>query len=418
MFICNLHFNCINIQQYNILSLEHIKLQKQTFMHNSSRLNNLSITVDITPLRGEKTGIGNYVQYTLKFLLSHYEDLNINAISFGFHKFQNNSQEIVQSLNRHTHIPIPTRVLYKWWQYFNYPRIDNLINDNSILHFTNYYLPPLRNRKTVLTIYDLSFLTNPQWVNAKIINLFQPTILNSAQRATHIITCSEKSKKDIETLLGIPEEKISVAYPGFDENIFYPISKQEAQQHIEKHYRISPPFILFVGTIEERNNIIGLLKIYEKIYQQIPHKLVLVGKKGFGAEDIFVEMRNMKCADKIIYLNYIQNHADLRWFYNSADLFIFPSFDEGFGIPPLEAMACGCPVIVSNQGALPEVVGSKGIAIHPRDVDCFVETTLKILSDIQILNEIRQNCTLQARNFSWAKTAQTHYEVYKKLEEI
>lgn len=387
-------------------------------MYNSSKLNNLIVTIDITPLRGEKTGIGNYVHYTLKFLLANYRNIMINAISLGLHSFQKDSQEIINKLNNYTHIPIPVRILYKWWGYFNYPRIDNLIRDNSIFHFTNYYLPPVRNRKTVLTIYDLSFLTIPQWVSSQIKNLFQTTILNSAQKASHIITCSEKSKKDIEILLGTPEEKISVAYPGFDENIFYPIDKKEAQQHIERHYHISSPFILFVGTIEERKNIIGLLKVYEKIYKQIPHKLVLIGRKGFGADNILLEMQNMKCADNVIYLNYVQNHTDLRWFYNSAELFIFPSFDEGFGIPPLEAMACGCPVIVSNQGALPEVVGPKGIVIHPQDIDCFAETALNILSNEETLNEMKQNSVLQAKNFSWLHTAQIHYEVYKKLEEI
>ncbi len=387
-------------------------------MYTSSKLNNLTVTIDITPLRGEKTGIGNYVHYTLKFLLANYNNLMINAISLGFHPFQEDSQEIIQRLNNHTHIPIPVRILYKWWRYFNYPQIGDLSRDSSILHFTNYYLPPVRNRKTVLTIYDLSFLTNPQWVSPKIISLFQPIILNSAQKATHIITCSEKSKKDIEILLGTSDKKISVAYPGFDENIFYPIDKQEAQQYIERHYHISPPIILFVGTIEERKNITGLLNIYEKICQQIPHKLVLIGRKGFGADNILLDMQNMKCANHIIYLKYVQNHADLKWFYNSADLFIFPSFDEGFGIPPLEAMACGCPVIVSNQGALPEVVGQNGITIHPQDIECFVETVLNILANEEKSNEMRKNSILQAKNFSWSKTAQVHYEVYKKMEEI
>lgn len=387
-------------------------------MHNLSDLNNLSVTIDITPLRGEKTGIGNYIHYTIKYLMSEYSDLKINGISFGLHKFQKDSQKIVGRLQKNKHIPIPVKILYKWWEYFNYPRIDHFLRDNSIFHFTNYYLPPIYNKKTVLSIYDLSFLTNPQWVSPQIINLFQPSIMNSAQRATHIITCSEKTKKDIEVLIDISPQKISVSYPGFDETIFHLLDKEKAQNYIDTHYHIKSPFILFVGTIEERKNIIGLLRIYEKIHHQIPHKLVLIGKKGFHADDIFLEMQRLECSDKIVYLNYIQDHTELKWFYNSADLFVFPSFDEGFGIPPLEAMACGCPTIVSNQGALPEVVGNKGITIDPHDIDKFAETILTILYDRNTLNDMVTNSISQANKFSWVKTAQSHFEVYKKLGEI
>ncbi|HOQ33099.1 MAG TPA: glycosyltransferase family 1 protein [Candidatus Hydrogenedens sp.] len=384
-------------------------------MYNLSDLKNLSVAIDITPLRGEKTGIGNYVHYTLKYLLSEYNDLQINGFSFGLHQFQKDSHEIVKKLHRNRHIPIPTRVLYKWWKHFNYPRIDYFLKDISILHFTNYYLPPIQNKNTVLSIYDLSFLTNPQWVSPQIINLFKPFILSSAQRATHIITCSKRSKKDIEALLGISSQKISVAYPGFDDTIFLPIDKEKAQNYLEKHYHISPPFILFVGTIEERKNITGLLNIYEKIHRQIPHKLVLIGKKGFYADKILLKIQKLECSDKIVYLNYIQDHTELKWFYNSADLFVFPSFDEGFGIPPLEAMACGCPTIVSNQGALPEVVGTRGITINPQDIDSFAEIILNILSDKKMLNDMVSNSILQAKNFSWIKTAESHFKVYKEL---
>ncbi|MCA1902564.1 MAG: glycosyltransferase family 4 protein [Candidatus Hydrogenedens sp.] len=387
-------------------------------MNNTSHLKNICVTVDITPLRGEKTGIGNYIHYTLKFLLLNYKDLIINGISFGVHKFQNDSYEIVHKLEKHIHIPVPVRILYNWWNICRYPNIGTLLKNNSILHFTNYYLPPIYHNKTVLSIYDLSFLTCPQWVSPQIINLFKPTIFPSAQRATHIITCSEKSKKDIETLLNIPSEKISVSYPGYDDTIFHPLDKEKAQLYIEKHYQIKSPFILFVGTIEERKNVSGLLNIYEKVQNNIPHRLVLIGKKGFHANEILSKIQQMKCSDKIIYLNYINNHSELKWFYSSADMFIYPSFDEGFGIPPLEAMACGCPVIVSNQGALPEVVGHKGITIHPQDIDNFAEAITTLLSDKNKYNNMITNSILQAKNFSWSKSAKSHYEVYKKLDEI
>ncbi len=406
-------------QHYNILSLKHNKLQSSLFMNIITNDSQISVIIDLTPLRGEKTGIGNYIHYTLKHLLSNYNDLLITGLSFGFHKFQEDSLEIIQQIKRHIHYPLPVRILYKWWKYISKPKIDFLIKDVSLFHFTNYYLPPInKSKKTVLTIYDLSFLTHPQWVSPKIIHLFKPTIFNSAQKATHIITCSEKSKTDISTILNIPPEKVTVSYPGIDKSIFHPVDKEESHHYLKKNYSIKLPYILFVGTIEERKNITGLLTIYEKIHKQIPHHLVLIGKKGYQSEKILSQIQTMESSHKILYLDYIKNHTELKWFYNSADLLIFPSFDEGFGIPPLEAMACGCPTIVSNQGALPEVVGPDGIAIHPQDFDQFSTTIINILSDKELHNNLKQRSIKQAEKFDWAITARTHYEVYKKLESI
>lgn len=387
-------------------------------MNHSLLSKNISVAIDTTPLCGDKTGIGNYVHYLLKFLLSDMFDLTIHGISFGLHKFQIDSLELIQQLKHNTRIPIPVRILYKWWRYFDFPKIDSWTSDIDIFHFTNYYLPPIYSAKTVLSVYDLSFLTTPQWVSPQITNLFKPTITHSVQKATRIITCSEKSKIDIQNFLNVPGEKISVAYPGIDKAIFYPIEKEEAQNYIKKHYNLKLPFLLFVGTIEERKNIIGLLNIFDKIYKEIPHYLVLIGKKGFKSDEIFSKIQDMESRDRIFYLDYIRDHSELRWFYNTADLFVFPSFEEGFGIPPLEAMACGCPVIVSNQGALPEVVGSTGIKIYPDDINTFSNTILEILNNTEMSKNLRKEGLIQSNKFTWDKTAKVHYEVYKELAEL
>ncbi len=387
-------------------------------MNDSLISENISVAIDTTPLCGDKTGIGNYVHYLLKFLLSDMFNLNIYGISFGLHKFQKDSLELIQQLKHNTRIPIPVRILYKWWKYFNFPKIDRWISDIDIFHFTNYYLPPIHSAKMVLSVYDLSFLTTPQWVSPQIINLFKPTITRSVQKATRIITCSEKSKIDIQKFLNVSREKIYVAYPGIDKTIFYPVEKEEAQDYIHNHYNLKFPFLLFVGTIEERKNVIGLLNIFEKIYKQIPHCLVLIGKKGFKSDEVFSKIQDMKCRDRIFYLDYIQDHSELRWFYSATDLFVFPSFEEGFGIPPLEAMACGCPVIVSNQGALPEVVGPTGIIISPDDIDTFSTTILEILNNKEMSENLRKEGLMQSNKFTWEKTAKVHYEIYKELAKL
>lgn len=379
--------------------------------------NLLKVTMDITPLRGNKTGVGNYVHYLLKFLLQTYPNLVIQGLSFGFHRFSNETKELIHKLKLKKHIPVPTRIFISLWKVFPIVNLDTLIQLYDVYHATNYYLPPLRKTKSVLTIYDLSFIKTPQYADKKIYKLFAPTIKSSAYRATRIITCSNYSKKDIIELLNIPEEKIVVAYPGFDTSIFFPSDKEESRKLIKTKYNIDKPFLLFIGTIEERKNVIGLLDIFNMTAKQIPHYLVIIGKKGHNWDSIRDHYQKLPNADSVIFIDYLTNHSDLRHFYNSADLFIFPSFDEGFGMPVLEAMASGCPVISSNRGALPEVVGDEGISLDPEDLEAFSDKIIQLLNSPSLYDKMRNYYLQQASKFNWTETAKIHYETYIKIAE-
>ncbi|MCX8065711.1 MAG: glycosyltransferase family 4 protein [Candidatus Hydrogenedentes bacterium] len=374
----------------------------------------MKIIVDITPLRGQKSGIGNYLYYTLKYLIKNVRDIDLIGFSLGIRKFSDDSLDLLKKFRKSIIIPFPTSPLYYYWNFVSFPKVDFILPSAEVYHATNYYLPPT-SKKCVLSIYDLSFLKSPALANQKIVSLFSKKIKKHAHIANHIITCSEYSKQEITTLLNIPPEKISVAYPAVDKTIFYLAEKHKSFEKLWEKYRIPTPYVLFVGTIEERKNVDGLLDIFRTISTKLPHYLLIIGKKGSSFNKVYEKIKTLKNPDKVIIVDYIEKHSDLRLFYNCADLFIFPSIDEGFGIPVLEAMACGCPVLSSNKGALPEVIGKGGITHDPLDIEGFANKALQVLCDVSEKERIIQYGFQQVEKFSWENTAKKHYEIYKKV---
>ncbi len=375
---------------------------------------NLKIIIDITPLRGKRTGIGNYLFYTLKYLLFQIEEIEYISFSTGIKKFAPDAVELLAKIKRHINIPLPTSLLYKYWNKFSSPHLDIVLPSAHLYHATNYYLPPLKV-KSIISIYDLSFLKNVCDSNKKIASLFTPKIYISTQTANHIITCSNYSKAEITKLLGVPSEKITVAYAGIDKSIFYPSEKESSLKELAQKYLIPSPFILFVGTIEERKNIEGLINIFAHILDKLPHYLVIVGKKTPYFQKMATKISALKKPEKVIIIDYVDRHSDLRLFYNSADAFVFPSLEEGFGIPVLEAMACGCPVVSSNKGALPEVVGNGGVTHDPNDIEGFAHKVIRVLTHSKESQRLIQWGLQQSQNFTWEATAKIHCEIYKKV---
>ena len=187
--------------------------------------------------------------------------------------------------------------------------------------------------------------------------------------------------------------------------------------NLKRRYNIDSQFILYVGNVESRKNVSLLIKsIYKLKKQGIKHKLVIIGARGFGFKQINELVIELKLSDEVIFTGYIPDE-DLVKFYNAADLFVFPSLYEGFGLPPLEAMACGCPVIVSNTSSLPEVVGNAGILIDPHDFDALAEEMYQILTNNDLKQNLSKKSVTRAKLFSWEKTARETWKVYEKVLE-
>lgn len=277
--------------------------------------------------------------------------------------------------------------------------------------FLNY------NVKKVLTIHDLTPILFPKTHTKQTVQLWNPTLKLIKNKIDIIIADSNNTKNDCIKYLGIPEERIKVICLAPNE-IFTPQkNKEKLRSYLQNKFDLNFPFILSVGTLEKRKNIPNLLKAFYKLKKTDKnHKLVIVGGKGWRYEGIFDYLCKLNLEKDVIFTGYISDE-DLFKFYNTADLFVYPSLYEGFGLPPLEAMACGCPVITSNTSSLPEVIGDAGIMIDPTDSDALFDAIHRILNDDDLKAELSKKSLQRAKMFSWKKTARETWKVYEKVLE-
>jgi glycosyltransferase involved in cell wall biosynthesis len=288
------------------------------------------------------------------------------------------------------------------------------------VHWYNQITPFLFNReiKKVLTLHDLTPILFPE-MHTRETNLTWKSSLNFIKNRTNIVICdSISTKNDCIKLLKIPEKRLKVVPLSADEQ-YKPIkNKEQINDELKLKYNIDYPFILFVGTLEKRKNVPTLIRSFYKLKKsKLNHKLVIVGGRGWKYTKIFDLIEELNLQKDVIFTDYVSDEYLVK-LYNAADLFVYPSLYEGFGLPPLEAMACGCPVITSNTSSLPEVVGDAGIMIDPNDVDSLTDSMLKILTD----NELREDMSIKslerASIFSWKKTARETWDAYEEVLEL
>ncbi|NKQ39724.1 MAG: glycosyltransferase family 4 protein, partial [Methanosarcinales archaeon] len=271
----------------------------------------------------------------------------------------------------------------------------------------------LKNQKKIITVHDtipfyfpnmFDFMTRYRY---KI--LFSRTLKNSDK----IIADSYNTKQDLIKHFKIPEKKIKVIHLAANEN--YKQLKENEINNIKQKYNLNYSFILYVGTLEVRKNISILLKSLYKLKKQgIKHKLVITGKKGWKYKSIFKIIEQLNLQKDVIFIGYVSDE-DLPALYNAADLFVYPSIYEGFGLPPLEAMQCGTPVITSNTSSLPEVVGNAGIMIDPYDVVELANNMHEVLVNVSLREELSKKGLERAKLFSWKKCAEEHLKIYEEV---
>ncbi len=268
--------------------------------------------------------------------------------------------------------------------------------------------------KSVMVVHDLTRYLFPHFFPfnpvQKILDFWAyPAML---RRYDRLITVSQATSQDLMNRFKIPEKKITVAYHGADET-FQPLSRQAVEESLLS-YKIKKPFILFLGTLEPRKNIPALLRAFAGIRDQIPHNLVLVGQRGWKWEPIFKEIERLDLHSRVQWTGYVSD-PDRAVFYNGADFMVFPSWYEGFGMPLLEAMQCGCPVITSRVSAMPEVVGEAGILIDPGRLEDLQGAMLRLIHEPGLAEKMRKAGLEQAKKFSWEKSAQKTLEIFEKL---
>jgi glycosyltransferase involved in cell wall biosynthesis len=240
-------------------------------------------------------------------------------------------------------------------------------------------------------------------------------IKRAVESADGIIAVSENTRRDLAELLGVPTERVDVIYHAADER-FRPLDDQAAKEFCQEH-DLPESFILWVGILEPRKNLEVLLRaltILRDKEKELHHKLVVAGAKGWLYENTIKLVDELRLADDVIFFG-TASVADLLLLYNGARLFVFPSLYEGFGLPPLEAMACGTPVVCSRTSSLPEVLGEAALYFDPLDAEALAEAIQRLAEDEGLRQELRQRGLEQAAKFSWQKTAEQTLAVYRRV---
>ena len=235
--------------------------------------------------------------------------------------------------------------------------------------------------------------------------------IRGIKRASHIIADSQNSRNDLIKYLKLPDSKITVIYPGVDHSIFKPYNVR----------LLDKPYILYVGSERPRKSLGRLLDAFAKLKGEFPElKLVKVGAFGRSKEyrrDIMKKLSSLGITEGVIFIDRV-SELELAYYYTSAQLLAYPSLYEGFGLPPLEAMACGCPVVTSNTSSLPEVVGEAGIMVDPHDTDSLTQAMREVLTDSELRDNMIRKGLEQSKRFSWEKATKQTLEVYNKVAEL
>jgi glycosyltransferase involved in cell wall biosynthesis len=304
-------------------------------------------------------------------------------------------------------IPLPERALDILWHRAHVPlQIETFTGAIDVFHAPNFSLPPSRAPRRLVTIHDLTFLRYPDGAVPSLRQFLSRSVPYAARHATHLIADSHATKDDLMEWLKLPAEKISVVYAGVDER-FRPVTDEAQRNAVRAKYKLERPFILGLGTLEPRKNFVGLMQAFARA--QLPdHELVIVGKRGWLYEPIVAQAQ----ATKNVRLLGFADDADLPTLYSLASAYGLPSHYEGFGIPCIEAMACGTPVICSNRPCLPEIVGEAALMVAPADVDALADALQKVVNDAMLRQTLVQRGFVRAKEFPWSRGARDLWRVY------
>ena len=284
----------------------------------------------------------------------------------------------------------------------------------DVLHSPDFIPPFHGTTRSVITVHDLAFLLYPHFLTPEHARYYSQ-IDQAVRRTDHIIAVSRSTKNDLIRLLGVSEDRITVIHEAVSRR-FRRVEDAAALLALRQRYSLPTAFILFVSTIEPRKNLPTLLRAYGRLREdyKVEAPLVVVGKQGWLFEDVFATLERLNLGDHVRFLGRVPTE-EVVLLYNAAAVHVHPAYYEGFGLPPLEAMTCGTPTIVSNVASLPEVVGDAGLLIEPEDVEGWAVAMHRVLSDPALRAQMREKGLRRAAAFSLERMARETLAVYEKV---
>ena len=373
----------------------------------------MKIGIDIRPLRDVMTGIGRYVSKMTEALVNSGDG---NEYTLFFSDIANKSIQGLPENNKYvlSRHRWPAKIVNGLWAYTNYPKAEWFTGSLDVFHSPSLQVPPTQKAARVFTIFDLIAVAYPDMAIPSSVRHFRPRIRHYISRADVIVAISKATAGDIVNILDIQPEKIRVVYPGTT-----PLIKATPEQieGVRAKFSLQKDFILFVSRLDPRKNLSRLLKAFEFSGLFKDFELVIAGPKGWHMEEIFQTWRESKCRDKIKWL-YFVGDDDLTALYSGAALFVYPSLAEGFGLPILEAMSVGCPVLTSNVSSMPEAAGDAAVYVDPYDVAAISDGLLQLAGNSYLREQMASLGYERIKQFTWENVAFEMSKIYIYAREV
>ncbi len=373
------------------------------------------ITLDYTPAVHQRAGIGRLTRELTRAVLAQASPHQFKLFVMGDAAEARQMESAAVSVQGS---PLSDRWFHRVWFKANLPLpVQWFAGPCDLYHATDFVLPPmLPHTPTVLTVHDLSFERDPGSAVPSLLSFLRKVVPASARRASHIVADSHATARDLTDLYGIAPDKISTIHSGVHARFHVAADSPDESARIRARYQLGDaPYVLAVGTMQPRKNHLGLVRAFAKLTSHSGQKanLVISGGKGWLYDNVADEVQRLGLSERVKFIGYADD-ADLPALYRAASVFAFPSLYEGFGLPLLEAMASGVPVVTSNVSSLPEVAGEVGLLINPHDVDALAAALDQALHDEVWRTQAIAAGLARARQFTWERAAEQLLDVYAR----
>lgn len=375
-----------------------------------------TVAIDYTPAIRQQAGIGRIIRGQVAALIATAEKLDLRLFVVGR---VDEAERRQISLPLHT-TPLDERNMVRLWHRLDLPvpRVEWFTGGPlDLLHATDFVLPPSNARRKLVTVHDLAFLFYPDAAMPSLHHYLNVVVPRSVRRADALVADSQHTAQDLNEQWQVPLERITVVQGAVDHAHFRPVHDPQQLAEVRQRYGLGErPYILALSRLEPRKNFVRLIEAFAAARgeAQLPHRLVVGGRKGWLYESIFARVQELGLAEDVLFPGFIAE-ADLPALYSGAAFFAYPSLYEGFGLPIVEAMACGAPVLTSDNSCLPEAGGPGAIYVRAEDVNSIAEGITRLATDAALAAQLAAAGREHAAHFTWERSAQQLLSAYHKL---
>jgi len=374
------------------------------------------IAIDYTPAIRQSAGIGRIIRGQIGALLPLPSDYEVRLFVVGR---VTPAEQQRAPLPLHTP-PLTERNMVRLWHRLNspWPPVECFTGGPlDLFHATDFVLAPSRARRKLVTVHDLAFLFYPEAAMPSLYRYLNVVVPRSVRRADYLLADSHNTAKDLQEQWQIEADRISVVQGAVDHDRFQPIGDLSQLQAVRQRYNLGDrPFILGLSTLQPRKNFARLIEAFAQARQEakLPHRLVIGGGKGWLFNEIFARVQELGLTDHVLFPGYVAD-ADLPALYNAAEFFAFPSLYEGFGLPIIEALACGTPVLTADNSCLPEAGGPGALYVQATSVESIAAGLITLAQDTTLRQQLRTAGRSHAAQFTWQRSAEQLLMAYQKV---